>query len=177
MNSHLSLILGGARSGKSSYAEQLARESIRPVLYVATCRTQGIDDEMKVRITRHQQDRPAEWQTVEDRFDLPNLIGEFSNHTLLLDCLTLWLGHQMDVLPDEAAILALLEQSWEALRSEGAHAIVVSNELGMGVVPQYPEVRAFRDLCGRANQLTARMADETTLMVAGLPWELKRKLR
>lgn len=175
MNSHLSFILGGARSGKSSYAEDIARQSTRPVLYIATCRTHGIDEEMKARIAQHRNNRPSEWKTVENRFDLPALIREFPEHTLLLDCLTLWLGHQTEALPDETAILALLRESWETLRTQNAHAIVVSNEIGLGVVPEYAAVRAFRDLCGRANQLTARMADETTLMVAGLPWKLKRK--
>ena len=175
MPSHLSLILGGARSGKSSYGETCAREQNRPVVYIATCRTQNLDTEMQARIYRHQSDRPAQWITVENQFDLPALFEKYPDHLFLLDCLTLWLGHQHEVLKEEAAILAELERSWKALRQTHSHAIVISNELGLGVVPEYPDVRAFRDLSGRANQLTARHADETTFMLAGLPWELKPK--
>lgn len=176
MSGKLTLILGGARSGKSRQAEQIAREQARPVCYIATCRTAGLDAEMRTRVARHQADRPANWLTVEDRFDLATLIAEHSNDLLLLDCLTLWLGHQQETLKDETSILSELERAWQAIRNHNASVIVVSNELGLGVVPEYPDVRAFRDLCGHANQLTARAADEVMFMMAGLPWELKPRL-
>ncbi len=171
--SELTLILGGARSGKSRHAEELAHQQSRPVLYVATCRSVNLDTEMQARIERHRADRPSHWQTVENCFDLKTIFASYPQHLVLLDCLTLWLGHQSEVLANEAEILAELENGWEAMHSCGGHAIVVSNEVGMGIVPEYADVRAFRDLCGRANQLTARIADRVSFMVAGLPLKLK----
>lgn len=169
----LTLILGGARSGKSHHAETLALKQQRPVVYIATCRTENLDSEMQARIAHHQKDRPETWITIENNFDLASLFTQYPEHLILIDCLTLWLGHQFDQHNgDEAAILHELKNSWNTLRQTTAQVFIVSNEVGLGVVPEYPDVRKFRDLCGRANQLTARHADSTIFMIAGLPWKL-----
>jgi adenosylcobinamide kinase/adenosylcobinamide-phosphate guanylyltransferase len=176
----LILILGGARSGKSQTAEHMAQRIGRDrVLYVATARAG--DEEMRQRILTHRQHRPAVWRTLEaplkvaehlNRIDWPEL--------LLLDCITLLVANVVLALPEtrsqaeineavDAEIGALL-----ALQHErSATWIVVSNEVGMGVVPPYPLGRLYRDALGVANQRLAGAADEVILMVAGLPWYLK----
>ncbi len=172
MTGHISLILGGARSGKSKRAEQLATETLKPVVYVATYVPDTSDAEMLSRITAHTQRRPAHWQTVECRFDLPQIFREHPGKTVLLDCLTLWLSFQRDKL-DERQLLSLLEEALNAARSNGITLFLVSNELGMGLVPGTSLGRSFRDLCGRANQLAAGVSDHVEFQIAGLPLVLK----
>jgi len=167
----LHLILGGSRSGKSRRAEEIAVAKGMPVTYVATYATGQSDPEMKDRVAHHQKHRPSHWTTIENRFDLKALFQEQRNSLILVDCLTLWLSHRQMNEPREEAILAELE---EAVRSIGPMGlIVVSNELGLGVVPPSPEGRNFRDLAGRANQLMGRLASRVEFMVAGLPMLLK----
>jgi adenosylcobinamide kinase/adenosylcobinamide-phosphate guanylyltransferase len=168
MNGRITLILGGARSGKSTRAETLARESGKPVTYVATYAPGGSDAEMADRIRAHRSRRPENWQTVENRFDLLGLFGELQGRTVVLDCLTLWLSYHFGTVP-EADLLAHLKAGLEAARQSGLELYIVSNELGMGLVPSSPEGRGFRDLQGRANQLVAALADDVELQVAGLP--------
>ena len=167
----LHLILGGSRSGKSRRAEEVAAAKGVPVTYVATYATTQSDPEMDERLARHRKQRPAHWTTIENRFDLKSLFQEQRDSLILLDCLTLWLSHRQTTGASEDAILTELE---EAVRSIGPMGlIVVSNELGLGVVPPSPEGRNFRDLAGRANQLMARLASRVEFMVAGLPMLLK----
>lgn len=172
MTGHVSLILGGARSGKSARAEKLAESLNKPVIYVATYVPDATDAEMHERITKHTQRRPITWETIEKRFDLAQLFLEHPRKTLLLDCLTLWLSFQCEQL-EEIALLNLLEESLSISRSNGITLLLVSNELGMGLVPGTALGRSFRDLCGRANQLVARLADHVEFQIAGLPLNLK----
>jgi adenosylcobinamide kinase/adenosylcobinamide-phosphate guanylyltransferase len=172
MSSHISLILGGARSGKSRRAEWLAAQSSTSVVYVATWATSASDDEMRARVLAHRSQRPDGWVTVENRFDLPALFEEFSGRTVLLDCLTLWLSFHCES-KSESVILEYLKTSLALARSSTLRLLMVSNELGMGLVPSTPMGRGFRDLCGRANQLVAAEADFVELQVAGLPLVLK----
>lgn len=177
--SKLTFIIGGARSGKSRYAERLAMQAQQPVLYVAT--GQGLDDEMRKRIAAHRQRRAADWQTLE-------LSGQVGRNlrteppkvgVLILDCLTLLVSNVMlqsagDVEhPDEvaarAAVEAELTDLLEAMEAIPARWVVVSNEVGEGLVPPYPAGRLFRDLLGWANQRLAEKADEVFWMVAGIP--------
>ena len=171
------LLLGGARSGKSRRAEVLATASGLSVVYLATYATAPAetDPEMAERIAPHRRSRPASWTTIENRFDLKAVI-ETETHPgtlLLIDCLTLWLSKRMGDQPDEALLLAELGEALRFALARGLSLIVVSNELGMGLVPLASEARAFRDLCGRANQLAASIATEVDLVVAGLPLRLK----
>ncbi|MDO5114914.1 MAG: bifunctional adenosylcobinamide kinase/adenosylcobinamide-phosphate guanylyltransferase [Synergistaceae bacterium] len=178
----ITLILGGARSGKSSFAERLALESREAVTYLATadCR----DGEMKKRIELHRERRPAAWKTWEGRpEELPGAVAS-SSGLLLLDCLTMWLTRLFLAAPesegeDEAAwfaaeqkIGALTRELCESVR-EGGSLIIVSNEVGFGLVPPYLMGRRFRDMQGRMNQLCAGYAANVALVVAGCPLWIK----
>jgi adenosylcobinamide kinase/adenosylcobinamide-phosphate guanylyltransferase len=188
----LTLILGGARSGKSTYAEALATKLGRRVLYVATA--EALDDEMLARVAAHQERRPSDWPTLE----APERVGAAlqaspaaaAADAILLDCLTLLVSNlilakaresdggapdapEPDVDLAWATVEAELEALLEAYRLLGSHLIVVSNEVGLGVVPAYSLGRTYRDCLGRANQALAQVADHVILMVAGLPVDLK----
>lgn len=178
----LIFLLGGARSGKSRYAEDWARRQGGRVLFVATA--QAFDDEMRERIARHRAERPANWATLEaPRGVGPAVMAALADgevDTVVLDCLTLLATNALLTLPEDCTqeqANAVIQSEVEALLAavEGSKAtwLVVSNEVGMGVVPPYPLGRLFRDGLGRANQQIALAADEVLLLVAGLPWRLK----
>ena len=185
MGKRLTVILGGARSGKSSYAERLAATHGTHVLYIATA--QAWDNEMTERIANHRAQRPATWQTVE----APIKVGEAIDTALqnqpqidlvLVDCLTLLASNLLITLPDDAtetSAMAILMPEIDALLESynrcAGEFIVISNEVGLGIVPPYPLGRLYRDALGRANQQLAAIADEVIFMVAGLPMVLKGK--
>jgi adenosylcobinamide kinase/adenosylcobinamide-phosphate guanylyltransferase len=175
----LILILGGARSGKSKYAEALAGQLGQQVLYIATAEAQ--DDEMAERIAVHRQRRPVHWQTLE----APRNVGaalatiEREPEVLLLDCLTLLVSNLVLTLEDqpqeliEAAVQAEIKAIIAAQVERGVPLIIVSNEVGLGLVPPYPLGRLYRDVAGRANQYVAAQADRVLFIVAGLPLTVK----
>jgi len=176
----LILILGGARSGKSDYAQRLATESGRPVLYVATA-TAG-DEEMAERIARHRAARPAHWRTLEAPTDVGRTLEAViaGGEVVLMDCLTLLVsnlmmgeGEEVSADPLEARVVGELEALLGVCAARGATLIIVSSEVGMGLVPPYPMGRVYRDVLGRANQWLAARADRVVLMVAGIPLEVK----
>jgi adenosylcobinamide kinase/adenosylcobinamide-phosphate guanylyltransferase len=180
MGKTLTLILGGARSGKSSHAQQLAREyGDNDVLFVATA--QALDDEMRMRIESHRVERPAAWRTLE----APRHAGEAITHAeasaiVVVDCLTLLIGNAVLALPEsasvaeaEAAALAEVEELIAAYHRGTASWIVISNEVGWGIVPSYPVGRSYRDALGRANQQLAAESDRVVLMVAGIPMRVR----
>ena len=176
----LTLVLGGARSGKSRYALDEAQGGAR-VLFVATA--QAFDDEMQARIERHQQERPAHWTTLEAPLKVAEaVVPRLPGHdTVVIDCLTLLATNALLTLPEDctqadsdAAILAEVEALLAIQAASAARWLVVSNEVGMGVVPPFKLGRLFQDSLGRANQRVAQAADSVVLMVAGLPWALKR---
>ncbi|HVK99062.1 MAG TPA: bifunctional adenosylcobinamide kinase/adenosylcobinamide-phosphate guanylyltransferase [Dongiaceae bacterium] len=165
------LILGGARSGKSALAEQRARASGKRVVYVATAEAR--DGEMSNRIGHHRQRRPADWQTVEEPLHLAQALREHQqlDTLILVDCLTLWLSNLLCREDD-----ALLQQEKAALLDHLAtnpDLILVSNETGLGVVPLGELSRRFVDEAGWLHQATAAQARRVTLVVAGLPLQLK----
>ena len=167
------LILGGARSGKSRFAECLARSRGHDLVYVAT--GEAHDDEMAQRIARHRTDRGPEWHTVEVPIDLPATIAAASqaNTVVLVDCLTLWLSNVMladrDIAKAAADLLA-------ALALAPGPVFMVTNEVGLGIVPENALARRFRDEAGRLNQLVAAQVPHVAFMAAGLPMWLKGKL-
>lgn len=165
-------VLGGASSGKSEFALQCA-ELRGPRAFVAT--GQGLDDEMAERIARHQATRSAEWRTVEEPLDVEAWLTKQGPEyqTIVFDCVTLWLSNLLGSGLVESMILARVEGLLQAMRLTRANVIMVSNELGCGLVPAEPSVRAFRDLSGRVNQCLAAGADEAYLVVSGLPLRLK----
>ena len=169
------LILGGVRSGKSRLAEQHALASGLEVFYIATA-TAG-DAEMQQRIAHHQQQRPATWSLIEEPVHLSGVLQQHANDNrcLLVDCLTLWLTNLLlsaDALLLERERNALLEQ----LKNLPGHIILVSNETGMGIVPEAKLARRFGDEAGRLHQDLAQLCDRVILTVAGLPHVLKGKL-
>jgi adenosylcobinamide kinase / adenosylcobinamide-phosphate guanylyltransferase len=173
VNGFIHFVLGGSRSGKSRRAESLAKASGQSVTYIATYAADPADEEMQQRVRRHQEQRPSDWKTIENRFDLDNVVRETRDALFLLDCLTLWLSFHLTTGRSSEQILKELEQTLLLIRELERSVIVVSNEVGAGIVPLMPESRAFRDLCGLANQLVAHHATTVELMVAGLPLILK----
>lgn len=165
-------VLGGAASGKSAYAESLAVQSGRPRVYVATA--QAFDAEMKEKIRRHQEMRGTGWDTIEAPGDVGTaLAGIDAKNVVLLDCATLWLGNFMlDGGDPAAAPRAFCDQ----IARCAAPLIVVSNEVGQGIVPAEAESRAFREAQGRLNQAAAARADRVVAVMAGLPLALKGPL-
>ncbi|CCD97804.1 adenosylcobinamide kinase/adenosylcobinamide-phosphate guanylyltransferase [Bradyrhizobium sp. STM 3809] len=166
----LTLVLGGARSGKSRHAEALVTALAPPWIYVATA--QAFDDEMTERIAHHRARRAAGWQTLETTRDLAGLIRAHadSQAPMLIDCLTLWLSNVM--LADMNVPQACTELI-DALSTARGPIVAVSNEVGLGIVPDNALARAFRDAQGRLNQDVAALADRVILMAAGLPLSLK----
>lgn len=168
------LYLGGARSGKSTAAE--ARVAQLPATYVATAISDSADAEWQDRIAQHQARRPEHWRTEETR-DLPSVIAAATpDQPVLIDCLTLWLSGVLDDLdawsqPTESAALATASQAISEVTAAIAAApggvVLVSNEVGSGIVPETPSGRIFRDLLGRCNAAVAATCDEVNLVVAG----------
>ncbi len=174
--SRLTLILGGARSGKSRMAQTLASREKNPVVFIATARPS--DPEMARRIRRHQLSRPRHWALVEAPLDLPQAVASAGKpgRTLLVDCLGLYLSNLlMDGLSDRA-IESRVSQLDGALARCRARVLLVSNEVGCGIVPENALARRFRDLIGSAHQKLARRAATVVVMHAGLPLILKGEL-
>jgi adenosylcobinamide kinase/adenosylcobinamide-phosphate guanylyltransferase len=168
----LSLVVGGARSGKSRLAEGLVRHSGRARHYIATA--QAWDDEMRARIAAHQDDRGADWITHEAPRDVSGVLaGVPADHVVLLDCATLWLTNVMLAEADVAQECAGLLAAFAACK---APVVVVSNEVGCGIVPDNALARAFRDHQGRLNQQIAAAAGLVVGVMAGLPMVLKGQL-
>jgi adenosylcobinamide kinase/adenosylcobinamide-phosphate guanylyltransferase len=172
MTKSIELVLGGARSGKSSYAERIAKQSNREVIYIAT--SQVRDAEMQSRVDHHKQQRPVEWLVIEEPCLLPEILKVHSkpSRCILVDCLTLWLSNCMFEFP---------EYQWEERKStflasladlEG-QIIFVSNEVGSGIVPMGKQTRQFVDQAGWLHQALAIQVDKVTFVTAGLPLRLK----
>jgi len=190
----LILITGGVRSGKSTFAEKLAEERRKKMIYLATARVE--DDEMRERVARHRSRRPANVRTIEEPLK-PHLILEEEGDgstLILLDCLTVLMSNIFledidqhgavrqgeDIFADEELLKAAAERTLDYIKifSETASCcpadvVVVTNEVGMGVVPDYPVGRVFRDLSGRANQVVAAAADQVWMVVCGIPQRFK----
>ena len=164
----LTFVIGGARSGKSRYAESLVSALPPPWFYLATATAD--DDEMAGRIEAHRARRAALWRTVEAPRDVAGALAACGTAPALVDCLTLWLSNLMLAEADVEAEVARLEQ---ALQAAAAPVVLVANEVGFGIVPDHPLGRRFRDWQGLLNQRVAARADRVVLMVAGLPLVLK----
>ncbi|HUB33172.1 MAG TPA: bifunctional adenosylcobinamide kinase/adenosylcobinamide-phosphate guanylyltransferase [Bryobacteraceae bacterium] len=172
----LTLVIGGARSGKSRFAQSFGANA-RRAAYIATAR--AVDAEMAERIARHRQSRPAEWITVEEPLEIACAVAANAGACdfVLLDCLTVWLSNlcweMRDCPPSRIEAAAANELARLAAASVSSDVVLVSNEVGWGVVPDSPVGRLFRDLQGWVNQDAARAADRVYLMVAGIPVTIK----
>lgn len=171
-------ITGGARSGKSAFAEQIATGFGTQLGYLATARS--LDGEMDDRIRKHQERRGTAWHTIEEPLHLTQTLRDQDGayQAILIDCLTLWLTNLLllhENLSDdsEERIMADVRQLETTLAAMATPVIIVSNEVGMGIVPEHRLGRIFRDLAGRANQALAAVADEVWLVTSGIPLRLK----
>ena len=168
----ITLLLGGARSGKSKFAVELARGNGK-VAFIATATC--TDDEMEKRIEAHRRSRPREWLTVEEALNVSEWIDEHGDEfdVVIIDCITLWLSNCLAFGMSDEAILDAVEKLLNACKGRKCNAIIVSNEVGMGVVPMTHIGRRFRDLLGEANQKLASCADCVYWLCAGIPVRLK----
>jgi adenosyl cobinamide kinase/adenosyl cobinamide phosphate guanylyltransferase len=165
-------LLGGARSGKSSLAMQIAERQPSPVTYVATA--EPFDDDLRDRVERHRAERPPHWTTVECPVELATAIREVPDERfLIVDCLTVWLANLFVHVRDTEEITRHAVELDRALRAREGPAVVVSNEVGLGVHPDSPLGRVYRDELGRLNQLVAAGSQVTLLLVAGKAWRLE----
>lgn len=179
----LHFITGGARSGKSTFAEKLAVSLRKRVLYIATC--EPGDEEMVKRAKLHRERRPPSWETIEEPYDVETVISTYGNRygIILIDCLTLFVTNHLlktGLIDDysreedkEKEVLQHVENMAKRLLEVDAHGIIVSNEVGMGLVPDNPLGRFYRDVLGKANQIAASMAHEVYFMVSGIPLRIK----
>ena len=178
------LIIGGARSGKSNFAQELALKSAQPVLFVATA--EAGDEEMRQRIEEHQKVRPATWSTLEATTHIGSQVLKKIGkaQTVVVDCITLLInnifnqysdpsGEQIDAPLIEKEVMAEIGELVDCINQINANFIIVTNEVGLGLVPANRMSRLYRDLLGRANQIMAQRADEIYLMVTGTPLPIK----
>ena len=173
------LIIGGARSGKSQFAQELACQLSDRVLFVATA--EAGDEEMRARIEAHKKARPKTWHTLETPTKVGKKISEYVGKAdvVIIDCITMLVSNllagQGDDRTEEERIKTEIDRLIECIDRMDATFIIISNEVGLGLVPDNRLGRLYRDLLGRANQLLAEQADEVYLMVAGIPVEIKSR--
>jgi len=168
----IQFVLGGTRSGKSRFAQQLAVQSDKQVVYVATATE--IDAEMRERIKRHQDERPKDWELVERPYDLAEFFESscYCDKFIIVDCLTLWLNNLL-FRDKDCDVQAHTKQLTNALLACNCNVILVSNEVGLGIIPMGEVSRRFVDEAGRMNQSIANIADEVNLIAAGIPMQLE----
>lgn len=176
----ITLILGGARSGKSSYAQKLAEASGKSVTFIATA--QALDDEMSARIKKHQNERPQHWQTLEIQSDIASRVKEIKSEVVILDCITLLASNLLmqfvkdDIVNEEKFMKAIqneMENLISAIKESKKDWIMISNEVGLGLVPPYQMGRVYRDGLGWANQRLAQETNSVLFIVAGIPMVVK----
>jgi adenosylcobinamide kinase/adenosylcobinamide-phosphate guanylyltransferase len=173
MESRMTFITGGCRSGKSRYALDYADRHFSKKIYLATC--EALDEEMAQRIERHKKLRGPEWRTIEEPIQIVDQIRLHGDRVevILLDCLTLWLSNLLIKWNDDLRIIKETERLIDTIEQSQTSFLIVSNEAGMGIVPVDPLSRRFRDLSGMANQKMAEAAHTAILMVSGIPVFLK----
>ncbi|MDO8749069.1 MAG: bifunctional adenosylcobinamide kinase/adenosylcobinamide-phosphate guanylyltransferase [Candidatus Omnitrophota bacterium] len=166
-------ILGGARSGKSAYALNLAKEKSRKVLYIATA--EAGDSEMKSRISKHKASRPRYWKTIEEPLDLIGALKEqrCKYEVIIIDCLTLYLSNLMHKGLAQGAIIKRIKDAAGYIKAMKESVMVISNEVGLGIVPENKLAREFRDIAGLSNQIMTKAADGVVFIQAGIPVKLK----
>lgn len=169
----VTFVIGGARSGKSTQAANIARRTTGKVAFIATCKP--LDREMKKRVRLHRKTRPRNWQCFEELTDLPAVLKKISGRfdCVIIDCLTLLVSNSLLEGMGEKTVLSRMKEAMKLLKKMDVEAVIVSNEVGLGIVPGNELARGFRDTAGRINQLVAEYADEVIFTVAGLSLRLK----
>lgn len=169
----LTFIIGGARSGKSNLAAQMAKEENKRVVFIATA--QVLDEEMERRVQLHKKERPHYWRTIEEHKNLiPHLEKINSSFDIaIIDCLTLYISNLFLEKEDEHRIEDHINTLIQALKTAAFKTIIISNEVGLSIIPDNALARKFRDLAGKINQIAAKQSDEVFFMVSGLPLKLK----
>lgn len=169
----ITFILGGARSGKSSFALELAKAKNKKTAFIATC--QPLDKEIERRIGRHKKSRPKQWRTYEEPLELLPLVKKIGRRfeLIIIDCLTLLVSNLLLAKYSPRQIEEKISRLCAALKNAKAQTIIISNEVGMGIVPDNRLGREFRDIAGRVNQITAGEAQEVFLLFSGLPLKIK----
>ncbi|MDA7980736.1 MAG: bifunctional adenosylcobinamide kinase/adenosylcobinamide-phosphate guanylyltransferase [Pirellulales bacterium] len=174
----ITLVTGGCRSGKSACAQRRAEQAHVQRVYIATCPV--IDNEIKDRIKRHQSDRAERnWSTIEATTEVAEALETAGDAAVLIDCLTLWVNNlqyeakQKNAFLGEDELIGMSSAVLDAARRHAHEVVLVTNEVGSGIVPENTLARHFRDLAGRCNQVFAREADEVVLMVSGIPVSIK----
>lgn len=168
------LVLGGCRSGKSRFAQQIADHmTMDRKIYLATC--VPTDREMKARVNRHQEDRGPDWETIEEPVRIHETIDRTCDRAkvILVDCLTLWISNLLFEEKGEAGIMAAADLLLDSLNRSTCPAVLVSNEVGYGIVPENSLARQFRDMAGFVNQRVARAVDRVVVTMAGIPVQIK----
>lgn len=174
METRLILITGGARSGKSRFAQTLAEHLEGHKVFIATA--QPLDEEMSTRIEKHKRERPAGWDTIEESARLAQAVKKCSGNyqVVLIDCLTMWISHLLTQRTlSESEIVNEVQSLITSCKTVQGTVVIVSNEVGWGIVPANKVSRIFRDIVGRANQDIASHADKVYLVVSGIPLKLK----
>jgi len=172
--SAVTFILGGARSGKSSYALELAKKiNSKNTAFIATC--QALDNEMSKRINIHRKTRPKSWKTFEEPINISRLLKKMEKRykVIIMDCLTLLVSNMLLGNMKQEEIEDEISKILSVLKKNNAENIIVSNEVGLGIVPENKLARDFRDIAGRVNQIVAKNADKVFFMVSGVPWRIK----
>lgn len=169
----ITFILGGARSGKSAYALLLAKKCKGKVAFIATC--EPLDKEMRQRIARHKRTRPEHWQTFEEAKDVSGLLDKIGSRfdCVVIDCLTLLVSNLILSGRSQGSIESETKKIITRLKKIRTRAIIVSNEVGLGIVPANKLARDFRDTAGLINRVVAKDSDEVFFMVSGIPWKIK----
>jgi adenosylcobinamide kinase / adenosylcobinamide-phosphate guanylyltransferase len=175
MGKKMILITGGCRSGKSRFALDYANQHFSKKIYLATC--EALDEEMGQRIEHHKKMRSPEWQTIEEPIEIVNKIRRYGDEVdvILLDCITLWLSNLLMRRKNDLDIMDEVNRLIDTINQGQTSLILVSNEVGMGIVPADPLSRRFRDLSGMANQKIAEVVNTVILTVSGIPIFLKGK--
>jgi len=175
MGKQMILITGGCRSGKSRFALDYANQYFSKKIYLATC--EALDEEMTQRIDHHKKMRGVEWRTIEEPIEIVNTIKQYGDEAdvILLDCVTLWLSNLLMRRRDDREIMEEINRFTDTIHQKQTSLVLVSNEVGLGIVPIDPLGRRFRDLSGMANQKIAETVNKVILMVSGIPIFLKGK--
>ncbi|MDY7031073.1 MAG: bifunctional adenosylcobinamide kinase/adenosylcobinamide-phosphate guanylyltransferase [Thermodesulfobacteriota bacterium] len=174
MNRETVFVTGGARSGKSSFAYNLAESMSIHRAYIATA--QPLDEEMKERIEKHRKARGPGWDTIEEPIKLVDILSDIkkSYDLVLIDCITLWISNLLGLYDESAEyVLDDVKKLVHVCQGIDCHLIFVSNEVGMGIVPENPLARLFRDISGKTNQMLADISSSAYCMVSGLPLQVK----